>query len=153
MTGSEGAVRVLFVLADTDRTDVAAEVLGLHRALVSQGVQMRTVALGPGRLGGLDNLVPVLSPATRSLGAITQLRREQRWADVVVCWGGTTAMVQRLGGSRRRTPTVIGDGADGRGGGLLASFAGRGAVGAPDGWDPVAWRNRLRAVHQGGAQR
>lgn len=146
-------LRVLFVLADTDRSEAGLAILDLHSGLVSLGVQMRTIALGPGRHGGLDSVVPVLSPATRSLGAVTQLRREQRWADAVVCWGVTAAVVQKLSGSRRRTPTVIGCGRAGDDRGLLARFAMRGANGGPAGYDPTAWRDFLFRDADGGVER
>lgn len=136
-------LRVLFVLADTDRSVASTAILELHGELVSLGVQMRTVALGPGRRGGLDSVVPVLSPATRSLAAVSQLRREQRWADVVVCWGVTTSVVQQFGGSRRRRPTVIGCGSEGGDQGILASFARRGATAGPVRHDPITWRDFL----------
>lgn len=139
-------MRVLFVLADTNRSVAGTAVIELHRALANLGVQMRTVALGPGRGGGLDNVIPVLSPASRSLSAVTQLRREQRWSDVVVCWGLTPLLVQKLGGSRRRTPTVMGPGSVGHAGGALAAFAGRGATSGPIGLDPTRWRDLLCEV-------
>lgn len=137
------------MLADTDDTESATEALALHRGLVALGVQMRTVALGPGRSGGLDSVVPVLAPAARSLAAVTQLRRERRWADVVVCWGTTVSMVQRIGGSVRDVPRVFApvDGSPHRG--WLASVAIRGAVSAPDCSDPAIWRDFLSEVHRG----
>ncbi len=45
---------------------------------------MRTVALAPGRTGGLAGVVPAIAPSRRALSAMTQLRGEARWADVVV---------------------------------------------------------------------
>lgn len=148
---SQSALRVLFVLGDTDASDAATETLELHRGLALLGVQMRTVALGPGRHGGLDGLVPVLSPAKRSLGAITQLRREQRWADAVVCWGFTVSIVQRLGGSRRRVTTVVARRPEEAHGRLVASTAMRGAVAAPGGCDPLPWRDFFSGVRLYGA--
>lgn len=147
------ALRVLFVLADTDRSEESTAILDLHRGLVSLGVQMRTAALGPGRRGGLDSMLPVLSPATRSIAAVSQLRREQRWADVVVCWGSTTSVIQRLSGSRRRTPTVIGFRDDAEGKGMLASFARRGATAGPAGHDPTIWRDLLCQVSEESVER
>jgi hypothetical protein len=141
-------LRALFVIADTDRSEHSTAILELHRRLARLGVQMRTVALGPGRRGGLDSMVPVLSPAARSLAAVTQLRREQRWADVVVCWGITTSVVQQLGGSRRRAPTVIGCGAEAEDQGILASIAYRGAVRGPACYDPTIWRGLLCQVSE-----
>lgn len=80
-------MRVLQVLAGTDADDDALGALVLHDALAGLGVEVRTVALGPGRRGGLDTEVPVLAPSTRSPAARFQLRRERTWADVVVAVG------------------------------------------------------------------
>jgi hypothetical protein len=94
-------LRVLQVLADTDDTDDARFALDLHGALAARSLSVRTVALGPGRRGGLESLVPTMSPSRRSIAAHTQLRREQRWADVVVLRGGRSAEVAglaRIGG-------------------------------------------------------
>lgn len=102
-----GLVRLLLVLPDTDASADNERVLKLHRDLAAAGIEVRTVAIGPGPRGGLDAAVPVLAPSRRSPAAITQLRREQRWADVVACSGGRAARVQALGGSRRRVPVVV----------------------------------------------
>ncbi|MCZ7630337.1 MAG: hypothetical protein M5U19_15430 [Microthrixaceae bacterium] len=141
------------MLGDTDLSDAATETLELHRGLAVLGVRMRTVALGPGRRGGLDSVVPVLSPAARSLAATAQLRREQRWADVVVCWGLTASIVQRLSGSRRGMTTVVVLPTDETHRRTMASVAMRGALGALDGRDPHVWRGFLDAVHPDGARR
>lgn len=102
-----GAARVLIVLPDTAASPDNERVLGLHRDLASAGLELRTVALGPGGDAALDPLVPVLAPGARSLAAVLQLRREQRWADVVAVSGPTAAGVQALGGSRRRRAVVV----------------------------------------------
>lgn len=145
--GAPGSIlRVLFVLDDTDDTTRSAVVLGLHRELAATGVQMRTVALGPGRRGGLDRIVPVLAPASRSLSAVTQLRREQRWADVVVCWGSVASLIQRLGGSRGRIPTVTVGNGDASGHSRPGSFARWGSLDGPVEADTERWRALLGAV-------
>ena len=99
-------VRLLQVLGDTDDTDDARFALDLHARLADLGLEVRTLALGPGRRGGLESLVPVMSPSRRSLAAHTQLRREQRWADVVVLRGGPAALVAGLA-RRSGPPTVL----------------------------------------------
>lgn len=86
---------MLSVLGDTDASELSLGALDLHRALGADGVEMRTVALGPGAHGGLDHLLPVLGPSSRSMAATLQLRREQRWADVVMCFGAQAAVAQR----------------------------------------------------------
>lgn len=103
---SVATVRLLQVLGDTDDTDDARFALDLHARLADLGLEVRTLALGPGRRGGLESLVPVMSPSRRSLAAHTQLRREQRWADVVVLREGPAALVAGLA-RRGGPPTVL----------------------------------------------
>jgi hypothetical protein len=79
-------VRVLQVVADTDEASGESP-LGLHEVLAEQGFEVRTVALGPGRIGELAGSVPVMSPSRRSIAATTELRRESRWADVLLFRG------------------------------------------------------------------
>lgn len=62
--------------------------------LPAETARLRCVALAPGTVGGLDAQVPVLGPSPRSLAARIQLRRECRWADVIVYFGGDTALAQ-----------------------------------------------------------
>ena len=99
--------RVLFVLPETAGSADNERVLELHRALGAAGLEARTVALGPGGDGGLDSVVPVLAPAPRSFAAVMELRREQRWCDVLACSGRRVATVAALGGSRGRAPVVV----------------------------------------------
>ncbi|MCB1011941.1 MAG: hypothetical protein H6517_08080 [Microthrixaceae bacterium] len=98
---------MLLVLDDTSsgrRSDTAVH---LHRGLVAHGAEVRSVALAPGGDGALDEAVPVLAPAPRSLAAMLQLRREQRWADLVVCAGDVAALLQRMTGPRRRASVQL----------------------------------------------
>ena len=98
---------MLLVLDDTSsgrRSDTAVH---LHRGLVAHGAEVRSVALAPGGDGALDEAVPVLAPASRSLAAMLQLRREQRWADLVVCAGDVAALLQRMTGPRRRASVQL----------------------------------------------
>jgi hypothetical protein len=101
------------VLADTDRTDTGLAAVALHRALGRCGVDVRTVALGPGRLGGLDALLPVLGHSRGSMASRLQLRREQGWADVVLAHGAPAASVAvraaQRGGPPVRAVGVVDD--------------------------------------------
>ncbi|MFZ4433123.1 MAG: hypothetical protein ACOYOQ_08005 [Microthrixaceae bacterium] len=54
---------------------------------------MRTLALAPGRRGGLDADVPVLAPSRRSWALRSQLAEEQRWAEVVLLVGAAARLV------------------------------------------------------------
>ncbi|MFZ4517668.1 MAG: hypothetical protein ACOYOP_04745 [Microthrixaceae bacterium] len=101
-------MRLLQVLATTDADDDALGALVLHDALAAAGAEVRTVALGPGRRGGLDAEVPVLAPSPRSAAARYQLRRERGWADVVVAVGAATAAVL----DRSEPPVVVVPGAE-----------------------------------------
>lgn len=96
-------VHLLIVLADTDAVDPSLSALDLHAGLAATGTEVRTVALGPGRRGGLDQLVPTLAPSPHSLASVLQLRRESAWADVVLAFGLTAARSgrrARVGGRR-----------------------------------------------------
>jgi Glycosyltransferase Family 4 len=102
-----GRARVLQVLADTDDVDDGRFALELHGRLAERGLEVRTLALGPGRRGGLEAVLPVMSPSRRSIAAHTQLRREQRWADVVVLRGERPALVAALANRAGAPPTVL----------------------------------------------
>jgi hypothetical protein len=80
-------VRVLQFIGDTDVEPAHVAALALHRALTNHGVEVRTLALAPGRHGGLEQDVPAVAPSRRSLAARGQVRAEARWADVVVLHG------------------------------------------------------------------
>ncbi len=105
-------MRILQVLGDTDEDDDGRAALDLHRALTDIGVEVRTLALAPGRQAGLASEVPTMSPSARSLAAHTQLRREQRWADVVLLRGEAPASAAGLARVRNAPPTVLQLGAD-----------------------------------------
>lgn len=100
-------IRVLQVLGSDDRDDVGRAALDLHRELTVRGMHVRTLALAPGSEGGLAAEVPVMSPSARSLSAHTQLRREQRWADVVVLRGERPAAAAGLARVPGSPPTVL----------------------------------------------
>ena len=80
-------LRLLQLVADTDAGPVQERALALHRALVERGQEVRTLALAPGRSGQLASTLPVLAPGRRSLAALTAVRAEARWADVVIFHG------------------------------------------------------------------
>jgi hypothetical protein len=80
-------VRVLQAVADTDPTPTNLAAVELHRTLAAQGLEMRTLALGPGRRAGLEHDVPTIAPSRRSMATRSAWRNEMRWADVVVLHG------------------------------------------------------------------
>jgi glycosyltransferase involved in cell wall biosynthesis len=121
-----GGLRVLQVLGDTDDREPSRAALDLHGTL-SGGAELRTIALGPGRRGGLDAVVPVLAPSRASFAARTQLRREARWADVVVLHGGSAAVAARAL-DQRGPPAVVALGEE------------------PWGWSIAAPARRLRSA-------
>jgi glycosyltransferase involved in cell wall biosynthesis len=79
---------ILQVVTDTDRRGAQVFAVDLHDAFTRLDVRVRTVALAPGAVGGLD--LPVLG--TRRLGPDTMraLRRELRDATIVVAHGSST---------------------------------------------------------------
>lgn len=88
--------RVLQILQDTDATDQHLAALELHHGLTRAGCEVRTLALGPGKIGQLAQSVPVISPSHHSVAAYTQLRVEQRWADAFILQGARVAEVAAL---------------------------------------------------------
>lgn len=103
------SLRVLQVLPDTDATDANLAAVELHAVLTGAGVEVRTLALGPGARGELARSVPVIAPSRRSLAAHTQLRAEQRWADVALLRGADVAAVSALAGGRIARVMVLWD--------------------------------------------
>jgi hypothetical protein len=79
--------RILQVLADTDASPVNRAAVDLHAALASAGAELRTIALAPGRTGELATVVPAVAPARRTVAALTALRSEATWADVLLFQG------------------------------------------------------------------
>jgi glycosyltransferase involved in cell wall biosynthesis len=95
---------ILQVVTDTDRRGAQVFATDLHDALVRRGRDVRTVALAPGAIGGLD--WPVLGPTRRHPATIIALRREARRASVVVAHGSTTLPLCALVRLTTRTPFV-----------------------------------------------
>ena len=75
------------MVGDTDSSVANLAALDLHHRLAAAGREVRTLALAPGRTGGLERDVPSLAPARRSLAAAGQVKLESRWADLVVLHG------------------------------------------------------------------
>ena len=80
--------RILQVVTDTDRRGAQVFATDLHEAMRSLGHEVRTVALAPGSVGGLD--VPVLGQQRMSVGSLRALRYAATAANVVVAHGSTT---------------------------------------------------------------
>lgn len=90
---TSGVRRLLQVLADTEASDRNRSALQLHRSLVAEGWDVRTLALAPGRRADLAATIPVMAPSRRSLAAVSQFRTEQAWADIVLLRGIDCASV------------------------------------------------------------
>jgi glycosyltransferase involved in cell wall biosynthesis len=92
---------IVHLVASTDRRGAETFALDLSGALAALGWRSETVALAPGRSGGLD-LEPV-GDAPLSLRTLQRLRRRTRGANVVVAHGSTTlpACALALGGRGR----------------------------------------------------
>lgn len=105
MADDRGPLRVLQLIGDTDADEGHRAALDLHRALVAHGLEVRTLALAPGRRGGLDGAIPVLAPSRRSWTIRRILDRECRWADVTLLQvpGALTRSTRRRSG---RPPVV-----------------------------------------------
>lgn len=99
-------LRILQLVADTDHGAEQDRALALHPALVARGQEVRTLALAPGKHGQLAATLPVLAPGRRSLAALSALRAEARWADVVV-FHGLRAMPPGAGLLRSLPPAVL----------------------------------------------
>lgn len=78
------AIRVLQILSDTSDSVANLNALRFHQMATGHGYQVRTLALGPGPGAQVTRTVPAMAPSPRSISATTQLRRELKWADVMV---------------------------------------------------------------------
>lgn len=97
--------RILQILGDTDADRGNAEALELHALLSSIGAEVRTLALAPGRSGGLETTVPVIAPSRHSFAARSGCMTESRWADLLVLSGRRALVLATM--PRRNGPTVI----------------------------------------------
>jgi glycosyltransferase involved in cell wall biosynthesis len=95
---------ILQVVTDTDRRGAQVFATDLHAALVRRGREVRTVALAPGAVGGLD--LDVLGPSRKHPSTINALRDASRDASVVVAHGSTTLPLCALVRPTTRTPFV-----------------------------------------------
>lgn len=82
------ALRVLAVVASTDRRGAEVFAVELGGALEARGHTVETVALAPGRTGGLK--LVTLGRRARSPATLGALRRRAREVDVVIAHGSTT---------------------------------------------------------------
>ena len=80
--------RLLQVVTDTDRRGAQVFATDLHDALARRGWVVRTAALAPGAVGGLD--VAVLGPGRTHPATLRALRAAAAGADVVAAHGSTT---------------------------------------------------------------
>jgi hypothetical protein len=97
---------VLQLIGDTDVAMPQLAALALHRAMSSSGLEVRTLALCPGRRGGLEQDVPAVAPGRRSFAARGQVVHESRWADVVVLHAPRALTAATLP-SRRSGPVPV----------------------------------------------
>jgi hypothetical protein len=98
------------LLVSTDADDDARLAVDRHRWWTAAGVPVRTLALAPGRLGGLDHVVPVLAPSVRSWSLRGVLRHEVAWAEVVVLVGPAADRRRSLRLGPEGPPIVVDDG-------------------------------------------
>jgi glycosyltransferase involved in cell wall biosynthesis len=96
--------RILQLVTDTDRRGAQVFACDLHEAFVALGLDVSTVALARGEIGGLD--LPVLGPSRRSLTTIRAVRRMAADADAVIAHGSTTLPVCALALLGSGTPFV-----------------------------------------------
>ncbi len=99
-------LRVLQLIGDTDPSATNLAAVALHRELADVDVEVRTLALAPGRRGGLDDAVPVMAPTRRSWTIRRVLDRESRWADVTLVHA-PGALVRRTRRRAGRPPVVV----------------------------------------------
>ena len=76
------------MVTDTDRRGAQVFATDLAGSLARHGLDVRTVALTAGEIGGLD--VPALGPSRTHPLTLHRLRREAKRADVVIAHGSTT---------------------------------------------------------------
>ena len=81
-------VRVLHVVASTDRRGAETAAVHLAKELEAYGLNGEVVALAPGQQGGLD--LPVLGPTRYSAATLRGLREAAKEASVVLAYGSST---------------------------------------------------------------
>ena len=75
---------MLQLIGDTDADTPHLAAVALHRELNELGLEVRTLALAPGRSAGLEQDVPAMAPSRRSFAARGMVAGESRWSDVVI---------------------------------------------------------------------
>jgi glycosyltransferase involved in cell wall biosynthesis len=95
---------ILQVITDTDRRGAQVFATELHDELVRLGRSVRTVALCPGRVGGLST--PSLGRRRLGVSTLRRLRQEIRRASVVVAHGSSTLPACALAGFGTGVPFV-----------------------------------------------
>lgn len=95
---------ILQVVTDTDRRGAQVFATDLHDAFVRRGKRVRTVALAPGAIGGLD--LPTLGTRRISLATLRALRREALTHSVVLAHGSSTLPACALGLAVTKAPFV-----------------------------------------------
>jgi glycosyltransferase involved in cell wall biosynthesis len=85
---------ILHLVASTDRRGAETFAVDLSAALAALGWRSETVALAPGRSGGLD--LETVGDAPLSLRTLQRLRRRSRGSNVVVAHGSTTLPASAL---------------------------------------------------------
>jgi glycosyltransferase involved in cell wall biosynthesis len=113
---------VLQVISDTDARGAQTFAINLAAALAGRGRPVTTVALAPGRYGGIA--VPTLGRRPRGLGTLVALRRRAGRARVVIAHGSTTLSASALSMT-----------------GLGLPFVYR-VIGDPSWWAARGWRRR-----------
>lgn len=107
---SASSLRILQVVASTDRRGAEVFAVELGVELRHRGLTVDTVALAPGAVGGLE--IPTLGSRAWSVGVLRALRSRARVNDVVIAHGSTTLPVCAIGLAGTGVPFVyrnIGD--------------------------------------------
>jgi glycosyltransferase involved in cell wall biosynthesis len=92
------------VVTDTDRRGAQLFAADLHDALARSGRDVRTVALAPGAVGGLD--LPILAERRLSARSLRVLRKEISRASVVIAHGSSTLPACAMATVGTRVPFV-----------------------------------------------
>lgn len=103
----ERSLRALQLIGDTDASTPHLAAVALHRELVECGLGVRTLALAPGRRGGLEMDVPAVAPNRRSIAARGQVLQEAKWADVVVVHAPRALTIATLAPRRAAGPPAV----------------------------------------------
>lgn len=97
-------MRILQLVTDTDRRGAQVFAHDLQHPLARRGHVVRTAALAPGTVGGLD--LPALAHSPYSPLVLTRLRRLMRSADVAIAHGSRTLPACAVAGAGTATPFV-----------------------------------------------